>query len=111
MKRASMHMFRVLEDDYATYHVVAATESHAIEMVQIDSEGLEYESVQMPDESPFTMHLVDSPCDPEDPDVAEWIGAKGFTVDLNGDHPKITGSCAAWAGTCSFPQVLTCSEW
>lgn len=111
MKETAMHVFRVLEDDCVTYHVVALCEEEAVATVQADSDGAEFEADQLPDGKSFTMTLVDSPCEPEDPDVAEWVGAAGFTVDLNGEHPTVSASCATWAASCSFPQVLTCSEW
>jgi len=108
---SAMHVFRVLEDDFVTHHVAATTEQESVETVLADSEGTEFEAVQLPDDRIFTMTLVDSPCDPEDPDVAEWIGRDGFTVDLSGIMPTVSAACATWAASCKFPQVLTCSEW
>ena len=111
---STMHVYLVTEDDFVEYHVTAASEADAIGFVQerVFEGGAEtWDAEQLPDNRVFTMTLVDSSCDPEDPDVAAWIGQPGYVVDLNGEHPTVSAPCSVWAASSTEPQYLTCSEW
>lgn len=110
---STMHVYLVTEDDWIYHHVTAASEAEAILFAKghtYSEEEVEWNAVQLRDTRPFTLTLVDASCDPEDQDVADWIGEPGYTVDLTGTHPTVSAACEVWANASSEHDYLTCSE-
>jgi len=115
-----LHMFRVSEDSTVSHWATAPDAETAIALVRETCDiaevaddpvwQVELSATQLADDAPNTLWL-DAPCDPEDPDVKQYMDREGYTVDLSEHPPRVTATNRTWADSDPNPFYMGSTEW